>query len=76
MLTSKFLQGLGCKTNTAVDGLDALKKIDLERYDLVLMVRSSLDADLKDSSTDNQNLLLLGYCHAHARRCIGYLNHS
>ncbi|KAJ7935771.1 hypothetical protein B0H13DRAFT_2177272 [Mycena leptocephala] len=36
-LSSKFLQVFGCTTDVAVDGVDAVNKMNLERYDLVLM---------------------------------------
>ncbi|KAF8325738.1 CheY-like superfamily, partial [Amanita rubescens] len=36
-LTRKFLQVLGCVIDVAVDGVDAVIKMNLEKYDLVLM---------------------------------------
>ncbi|KAJ7922546.1 HSF-type DNA-binding-domain-containing protein [Mycena leptocephala] len=36
-LSSKFLQVFGCTTDVAVDGVGAVNKMNLERYDLVLM---------------------------------------
>ena len=38
-LGSKFLQVFGCTTDIAVDGVSAINKMNLEKYDLVLMVR-------------------------------------
>lgn len=38
-LSSKFLQVSGCEIGVAVDGLGAVSKMELEKYDLVLMVR-------------------------------------
>ena len=38
-LSSKFLQVSGCTIDVAVDGLGAVSKMELEKYDLVLMVR-------------------------------------
>jgi osomolarity two-component system, response regulator SKN7 len=38
-LSSKFLQVFGCTTDVAVDGVSAVNKMNLEKYDLVLMVR-------------------------------------
>lgn len=38
-LGSKFLQVFGCKIDVAVDGVSAVNKMNLEKYDLVLMVR-------------------------------------
>ncbi|KAJ3500294.1 hypothetical protein NMY22_g19302 [Coprinellus aureogranulatus] len=36
-LSSKFLQVFGCTTDVAVDGVSAVTKMNLEKYDLVLM---------------------------------------
>ncbi|TFK33858.1 hypothetical protein BDQ12DRAFT_669888 [Crucibulum laeve] len=36
-LSSKFLQVFGCTTDVAVDGVGAVNKMNLEKYDLVLM---------------------------------------
>ncbi|KAJ7911312.1 HSF-type DNA-binding-domain-containing protein [Mycena leptocephala] len=36
-LSSKFLQIFGCTTDVAVDGVSAVNKMNLEKYDLVLM---------------------------------------
>jgi osomolarity two-component system response regulator SKN7 len=38
-LSSKFLQVSGCEIGVAVDGIGAVSKMELEKYDLVLMVR-------------------------------------
>jgi len=38
-LSSKFLQIFGCTIDVAVDGIGAVNKVNLEKYDLVLMVR-------------------------------------
>lgn len=40
-LSSKFLQVFGCTIDVAMDGVAAVNKMNLEKYDLVLMVRSS-----------------------------------
>jgi len=37
-LSSKFLQVFGCAIDVAVDGVNAVNKMNLEKYDLVLMV--------------------------------------
>jgi osomolarity two-component system response regulator SKN7 len=37
-LSKKFLQVFGCTTDIAVDGVGAVTKMNLEKYDLVLMV--------------------------------------
>ena len=39
-LSSRFLKIFGCTTDVAVDGIGAVTKMNLEKYDLVLMVRS------------------------------------
>jgi CheY-like chemotaxis protein len=41
-LSSKLLQIFGCKFDVATDGLVAVNKMNLDRYDLVLMVCHSL----------------------------------
>jgi osomolarity two-component system response regulator SKN7 len=41
-LSSKFLKIFGCTTDVAVDGVSAVNKMNLEKYDLVLMVRFPL----------------------------------
>ena len=41
-LSSKFLQIFGCTIDVAVDGVGAVNKMNLEKYDLVLMVLRSL----------------------------------
>ena len=38
-LSTKFLQVFGCTTDVAVDGVSAVTKMNVEKYDLVLMVR-------------------------------------
>jgi CheY-like chemotaxis protein len=37
-LSSKLLKIFGCTTDVAVDGIGAVTKMNLEKYDLVLMV--------------------------------------
>ena len=39
-VSSKFLQIFGCTIDVAVDGVGAVNKMNLEKYDLVLMVRA------------------------------------
>lgn len=65
-LSSKFLQVSGCEIGVAVDGLGAVSKMELEKYDLVLMVRM-ID---RDSRSESPLTLLLssGHCYAQARR--------
>jgi len=41
-LSSKFLKVFGCTTDVAVDGVAAVDKMNLEKYDLVLMVSISM----------------------------------
>jgi hypothetical protein len=43
-LSSKFLKIFGCTTDVAVDGIGAVTKMNLEKYDLVLMVNLFLHA--------------------------------
>ena len=38
-MSSKFLQVFGCTIDVAVDGVGAVERMNLEKYDLVLMVR-------------------------------------
>ena len=38
--SSKSLQIFGCAANIAVDGVDAVNKMGLKKYELVLMVRT------------------------------------
>ena len=45
-LSSKFLQIFGCTIDVAVDGVGAVNKMNLEKYDLVLMVCLSRGACL------------------------------
>lgn len=44
-LSSKFLQVFGCTIDVAVDGVTAVNKMNLEKYDLVLMVRTEFLMD-------------------------------
>lgn len=39
-LSSRFLEVFGCQIDTAVDGVEAVKKMNTLAYDLVFMVRS------------------------------------
>jgi osomolarity two-component system response regulator SKN7 len=41
-LSSKFLEIFGCDIDLAVDGVSAVNKMKMQKYDLVLMVRQSL----------------------------------
>ena len=41
-LSSKFLKVFGCTTDVAVDGVVAVNKMNLEKYDLVFMVSISM----------------------------------
>jgi CheY-like chemotaxis protein len=38
-LSSRFLEVFGCQIDTAVDGVEAVKKMNMQPYDLVFMVR-------------------------------------
>ena len=48
-LSSKFLQIFGCAIDVAVDGVGAVNKMNLEKYDLVLMVCHCWSWSLVDS---------------------------
>ena len=65
-LSSKFLQVSGCEIGVAVDGFGAVSKMELEKYDLVLMVRlfSVLRIFMRTTLMDGRIMSLLGYCHA------------
>lgn len=39
-LSSKFLEKFGCEIDVAVDGVSAVNKMNVQKYDLVLMVRA------------------------------------
>lgn len=43
-LSSRFLEVFGCVIDTAVDGVEAVKKMNTQAYDLVFMVRSPLSS--------------------------------
>ena len=57
-VSSKFLQIFGCTIDVAVDGVGAVNKMNLEKYDLVLMVRSAL---LLLHDSDDRPLCPLSY---------------
>ena len=67
-LSSKFLQVFGCTIDVAVDGVGAVNKMNLEKYDLVLMV-SCFGAFEDDVFTEFASLLFVGYRHAKIGRC-------
>lgn len=50
-LSSKFLQVFGCTIDVAVDGVGAVNKMNLEKYDLVLMVSARVCDWLHDGLT-------------------------
>jgi osomolarity two-component system response regulator SKN7 len=57
-LSSKFLQVFGCTIDVAVDGVGAVNKMNLEKYDLVLMVHAG--CPLATFSSFDTDMLLLG----------------
>jgi hypothetical protein len=70
-LSSKFLQVFGCTTDVAVDGVGAVNKMNLERYDLVLMVRVvSLSLFLAPAPVLPLAHRSPGYCDAQTGRCV------
>lgn len=56
-LGSKFLQVFGCTIDVAVDGVGAVNKMNLEKYDLVLMV-SRISLSPSQSKFENSNRIL------------------
>ena len=76
-LSSKFLQVFGCTIDVAVDGVGAVNKMNLEKYDLVLMVRFfpfCLISSLPSCRTYNiifTRLSFAGHCDAQIRRSVG-----
>jgi osomolarity two-component system response regulator SKN7 len=63
-LSSKFLQVFGCTIDVAVDGDSAVNKMNLEKYDLVLMVSAV------SPRTELSLIPFLGYCHAEIGWCL------
>lgn len=57
-LSGKLLQIIGCTIDLAKDGVEALKKMGMEKYDLILMV--SINFQLVNTYIN----LFLGYCNA------------
>lgn len=51
-LSSKFLQVFGCMIDVAVDGVGAVNKMNLEKYDLVLMVSTFFYFPVFNSAND------------------------
>lgn len=63
-MSSKFLQVFGCTIDVAVDGVGAVERMNLEKYDLVLMV------SFNRSNTVLGHVLMFlfeGYCYAQTR---------
>jgi len=69
-LGSKFLQVYGCTIDVAVDGVSAVNKMNLEKYDLVLMVRYGFFFFFTYESCVVKRFVVEGYCNAKAGRCI------
>jgi osomolarity two-component system, response regulator SKN7 len=57
-LSSKFLQIFGCAIDVAVDGVGAVNKMNLEKYDLVLMVSRYCSSVHVQSLTGSNRILL------------------
>ena len=68
-LSSKFLQIFGCTIDVAVDGDVAVNKMNLEKYDLVLMVRRLSTLSIAVLTTR------VGHCYAPTRRCLRDVAH-
>ena len=49
-MSSKFLQVFGCTIDVAVDGVGAVERMNLEKYDLVLMVSCDRGQSFLDAS--------------------------
>jgi osomolarity two-component system, response regulator SKN7 len=76
-LSSKFLQVYGCAIDVAVDGVGAVNKMNLEKYDLVLMVRFfpcpliSCIPSRRTYSIIFTHFSFAGHCDAQIRRRVG-----
>lgn len=70
-LSSKFLQVFGCAIDVAVDGVAAVTKMNLEKYDLVLMVRPDTLALIVDA--DMSAFAPTGHCDAKDGRNIRHV---
>ena len=75
-LSSKFLQVYGCTIDVAVDGVGAVNKMNLEKYDLVLMVRVFPFSPHCVPSRRTYSIIFThfsfaGHCDAQIRRCVG-----
>jgi osomolarity two-component system response regulator SKN7 len=57
-MSSKFLQVFGCTIDVAVDGVGAVERMNLEKYDLVLMVGFFF---FLGSGTRGRDILVLTY---------------
>jgi osomolarity two-component system response regulator SKN7 len=80
-LSSKFLKVFGCTTDVAVDGIAAVNKMNLEKYDLVLMV-SIFQVSMKGITSRRRRCVSfgglihdidfqrIGHCYAQTGRCI------
>lgn len=55
-LSKKFLQVFGCMIDVAVDGVGAVDKMNLEKYDLVLMVSLTAEKRGVGADTDGRTL--------------------
>ena len=73
-LSSKFLQVFGCAIDVAVDGVGAVNKMNLEKYDLVLMVRVGCFSRA-EMGAHNSFLEKTGYCHAEVGWCVCDIAH-
>lgn len=70
-LSSKFLQVFGCQIDVAEDGVSAVNKVNMEKYDLVFM-------DIMMPHLDGRSCLLAAVRDAHccAYRCLGDFSDS
>jgi CheY-like chemotaxis protein len=63
-LSSKLLQVFGCTFDVATDGVEALKKLGLEKYDLVLMVSQHSCMLASSLAQPIKQVYYLGCCYA------------
>ena len=71
-LSSKFLQVFGCTIDVAVDGVGAVNKMNLEKYDLVLMVRVSRLSSTPGSRVSRGALIVVVFADAARVAVAGY----